>query len=320
MNDKSHDQRMKSYSFSEYVRIAGSIKFGENFIQISVFENKYTVNNYTFLVPEDVSIKESYADCGEEKKLNMIFKLFKFDSEVDSKLKHGEYNIWMLVLSLFLRDCNESTAVKLVIFDSVCGMVALLEEIHGNLNHFDMERKQELLEIFIEECRLIGDDYKKLVPIGSIRSGQKIILQTVACWNVIYLDFLRLLCLFNVYGSNGLNTEKYFEGSIFKMFIQSRLSMRFDSVNDDSETGKLMDLVVKRLFDESDFKNEIISSKRSVAELLGKKKPGSDSSKQFFKLESMKEFYKKFGEDGRRLYGAWTGDFVASEDTDSDRI
>jgi ribulose bisphosphate carboxylase small subunit len=115
--------------FSEYVRLKGGFKYESNLCKINT--NSLPVLESGELVSMQYAFSE---ECSQSKKLQMIKKLFEHPGLVvnEDKLFAKDFRILMITLGVYLRDCNETLANKIVIFDSVCAMVAVLEQVNEN--------------------------------------------------------------------------------------------------------------------------------------------------------------------------------------------
>jgi len=280
--DKSAD------CFSEYVRAKGGFKYESNLCKINV--NSSPVLESGELVSMQYAFSE---ECTQSKKLQMIKKLFEHPSLVDDGDKSfaKDFRILMVTLGVYLRDCNEMLANKIVIFDSVCAMVALLEEVNGNPPKnppFPAKNK------FLKTCRSLGNEFKEIVPIG-VSDQQLSILRALASWNILYAQMDRLSRLLNIVDLYGMNTEKYIEGSVLKMLVQSRLCEGFDVGSDN-----LVELVFERL---GDAKNVTKNSELILTDPVNMNP---------FRVSMT---YEKLKTYGVRFYETWTGNNVSEENT-----
>jgi len=277
--------------FSEYVRLKGSFKYESNLCKINI--NSLPVLESGELVSMQYAFSE---ECTQSKKLQMIKKLFEHPSLIDKgdKTFAKDFRILMITLGVYLRDCNEMLANKIVIFDSVCAMVAVLEQVNETQPKKSSKNNQPVptKNSFLKTCKSLGNEFKGIVPIG-VSDQQLSILRALASWNILYAQMDRLSRLLNVVDLYGMNTEKYVEGSVLKMIVQSRLCGGFNV-----ESDNLVELVFER---------------------LGNAKNGDKNRKHVLtdpeNMNSVRITYEKLKTYGIRFYETWTGNNVSKENT-----
>ena len=250
----------------------------------------------------------------------MIKKLFEHPSLVDDGDKSfaKDFRILMVTLGVYLRDCNEMLANKIVIFDSVCAMVALLEEVNGNRSktgncpktgNRSKNSSFEIKNKFLKTCRSLGNEFKEIVPIG-VSDEQLSILRALASWNILYAQMDRLSRLLNVVDLYGMNTEKYIEGSVLKMLIQSRLCGRFEVGGDN-----LFELVFERLGNAKIFRSEDKNEDKNEDNKKDKKVENIFTDPENINPARVQITYEKLKIYGVRFYETWTGNHVSNENT-----